>query len=374
MIKRFMGSKIKRGFDTFVAAQSSTLELNSTNGLPLNYLCINGNTQDGKNANEDSILLELTGKNILNPDIFFKTGYGGVNSTPTGEGVKITGVSNMSVYVNLLERRADTPVQIPKSLAGKELTFFSYGNETNVEMGFYEENNTGGYTMKKSATLTTKSRKSTVKLTTETHWWMRVRYTASVEYDYEIKFMCVEGDFTNQDLEYERYVCSSRVEIPSKITLNESELPLALAGQGDICDTLEISRITNKVEYTKRLEGEQLLEEEQVYDITKTSLGRALLELKTLDEGNTRLRALSSVGASKLLCSYYSSVDESHATITLAYVCNGKEIMQKKEYRVRYGSAYKIIAPSISGYKPKKPELMGAIKGDCEIIIEYTKK
>jgi hypothetical protein len=71
---------------------------------------------------------------------------------------------------------------------------------------------------------------------------------------------------------------------------------------------------------------------------------------------------------------YYSTEHSDTVMLKVKYLCDNEEILAPKEYLTRKNGAFTVVAPSISGYVPKKRRISGVAEGDTEITIEYRGK
>lgn len=156
------------------------------------------------------LFLAKTRINLLNPTMYKTVRYAGILVQRSGNGVKMTGTAEKSIYVSLVNSAIDTPVKLPTDWIGKTLTFFVYGTDVQIEIGLCYYNAEGKSVVRQVKALNSSNynyaKKVVISLTeNDTHYWIRARFKQGVTYDEYFEIMCVEGDYSNSDLPFQPY-------------------------------------------------------------------------------------------------------------------------------------------------------------------------
>ena len=111
--------------------------------------------------------------------------------------------------------------------------------------------------------------------------------------------------------------------------------------------------------------------QEQEYSLTDTAFGKSLLSFSGSYDSDHTLMVKGAISPLEIEAEYYTTGQGDTVTLKVKYLCGDSEILEPKEYITRKNGAFTVIAPSISGYKPKRHQTSGVTQGDTEVIIEY---
>ena len=379
-LKRTRDSAIASGLTVKGAIKTekggSHLLLNDCSGENALSLRLEGGGEEPYNGEGEIVLCS---ENIFDDSAYKYYTYSGVTLTKAENGVKMTGTATRSIYINLLNKNVDSTVEIPRSMRGQTLTFYSYGNSIDVEIGFYYINSSGKLALKNVIVL----RKSgnymaSYTITNETQYWVRFRFYEGKTYNDTIKLMCCIGNGEARDfVPYKEY---ARVSVPREITLNDgSLLSLDFKGVDEAGDLLVASRINNRVIYKRRVgvgdEGAYLLARSEDFDITKTSLGRALLALETPLFENGLFKVNFNKEPRSVELAYFSRSARDECALEIRYLSDsGEQIAKSKEFFVRKGAYFQALPIEIAGKRPKTQRMCGIIKEDTVITFVYEEE
>lgn len=114
--------------------------------------------------------------------------------------------------------------------------------------------------------------------------------------------------------------------------------------------------------------------EQEDYDLSHTDFARALVQINAERGKSLEMMIKGAVPPRGLNVTYLSSENEDKAILKVKYECDEQEISAPKEYSVRRGSIYKVIAPHIKGYISVNDEAQGVLNESTEITLTYKER
>lgn len=153
------------------------------------------------------------------------------------------------------------------------------------------------------------------------------------------------------------------IAIPSSVELSDgNELQIALSESERL--VFENKSSSSLIYYT----------EQGSYDLSHTDFAKELAQINAERGTSLEIMVKGAIVPRGINVTYFSTENEDKAVLKVKYECNGQGISASKEYSVRKGSAYKIIAPHIKGYTPIKAETQGVLNESTEIILTYKER
>lgn len=153
------------------------------------------------------------------------------------------------------------------------------------------------------------------------------------------------------------------IAIPSSVELSDgNELQIALSESERL--VFENKSSSSLIYYT----------EQGSYDLSHTDFAKELAQINAERGTSLEIMVKGAIAPRGLNVTFFSTENEDKAVLKVKYECNGQGISASKEYSVRKGSAYKIIAPHIKGYTPIKAETQGVLNESTEIILTYKER
>lgn len=110
------------------------------------------------------------------------------------------------------------------------------------------------------------------------------------------------------------------------------------------------------------------------YDISSSTLARALLAAKVPREKETTVTVRGANVYGFINASYYATEEAENVKLTVLCIDEDITELNMTEHLLRKGSAYCLTLPSIEGYTTTENEIFGAITEDKTVVIEYKEK
>lgn len=342
------------------------IHLSKMSGNGISYLKIDGSESDGVALNDNGIEIRICKKNLIDENELAKTilALDPNAKLIEEEGRRCIKYRNSATYQKDLtsccpEFKAKTRYIF--SVEAKPYTIMSETQQYDggFQITFKPNANSVSTPNSLSAKTTTKftricaiSKVGTtvddINLTWGTQWNWLIDLDSIYLYEYD----------GNNNPEYEAPHIEKAI-LPSVITLDGEEIPVRLTeGESLLFDGGKVKYITLDKEY----------------DLTATDFGKALLGINGAYNEDFTFMVKAPLKPSAIRVGYYSTEHSDTVMLKVKYLCDNEEILAPKEYATRKNGAFTVVAPSISGYMPKKRRISGVAEGDTEITIEYRGK
>ena len=355
-------SKTMRGTKNLVICEGAKhLTLEKGAGLGVDFLEITGN---GDGIFQNGISIRFSGKNLIDKDKFaelvlsYDTVGGAIVERNGRRCIKlyngkmhgksflecIPTLKENTRYIFSFEAMPYTVFAEDEKYDGKLFVGFSPASTEVQQKGLSAKTThdfTRIYNVNRSGTTVTDIRLSYGSVA---YWLIDLDSLYLYEYD------------GNEDPEYEAPIIKT-IKLPQTLSLDGKELALALKD--------EEALLWENGELFYKTQGE-------VYKLEDYK--GALLDMPYRYGQDIFLSIRSDTAPKSIKAQYYSMELERKANLLVSYLCENEKIKEDATYPLRYGSAYRVIAPLIKGYESIIKEHTGIANGDTEIKIYYRKK